>query len=526
MENYTITKEYIIKDLLDYGSSIGLTDLQEIIQNLLSHATPNILKRENITDSEPIYQAWTILQILDNSPLRYHESKEHITNTLSNSPNYTFKRRTYTELISALNTSNIIFLLGPRKCGKTVCLQQIGRDVPNTVYIDFKVTERATRTILFDIENDLLNQSNRIYLLDEITYTTCPEQFICSIADLFTKYKPSVSIIFTGSQSLALEKWGYTAFSGRAKYVHMTFLQYSEWLDYVDLKDNTADNYKRYLREAQDFTGIVNIHDYLQSCIDETINSNSKTSNYLYGNDVDSVTVESAKILCYLTLYTLSNHVNAQTFAKRDSLSDTIKFYFQNAPIDEKLKSYFISSLEAYHRMDNRELIQTFLFLKACDLITITPVSTSIDKYLDIELELKHLMFNQESKLRLKEDIFKSFNFCIKYPVFYTAVLRDILGTQHFDLQQGLLGSLVECHVRGLVTDNHTVELHTINDDEIDIVNTFKHTALEITVSDKHKNKFSILPEDYRCTVLTESSLLFVMGINRIPYYMFIVNSE
>ena len=514
-----ITKERVVKDLLDYGASKGITDLQEIIQELLSHATTNILKSENVMDCKPGYQAWTILQILNKSPLRYHD-----TSVSSNSPNYTFKRKAYTELISSLDASNIVFLLGPRKCGKTVCLQQIARDVPNTAYIDFKVTEKETRTILSEIEYDLLNQNSHTYLLDEITYATCPEQFICSIADLFTKYKPSVSIVFTGSQSLALEKWGYTAFSGRAKYIHMSFLQYSEWLDYVGLKDNTVDNYKRYLREAQDFTGIVSIHDYLQSCIDETINSNSKTSNYLYGNDVDNVTVESAKILCYLTLYTLNNHVNVQTFANRNSLSDTVKFYFQNTPIDARLKSYFISSLEAYHRMNSRELIQTFLFLKACDLITITPVSTSIDEYLDIELELKHLMFGQESKLRLKEDIFKSFNFCIKHPVFYTAVLRDILGTQHFDLKQGMLGGLVECHVRGLVTDNHTVELHTINDNEIDIVNTFKHNAIEITVSDGHKNVFNLLPKGYKCTMLTGSISSFDNSIDKIPYYIFIYN--
>ena len=503
-----------------------LSDLD--INRYSSMVTNAVCEAHAVSPTDKIQRAilaWNILNpedpVLNNSTLHYNDAS-----VPSNSPNYTFKRRTYTELISSLDVSNIVFLLGPRKCGKTVCLQQIANDIPNTVYIDFKVSKKETYTLLSEIENDLSNQNDRIYLLDEITYATCPEQFICSIADLFTKYKQSVSIVFTGSQSLALKKWGYTAFSGRAKYIHMSFLQYSEWLDYVGLKNNTADNYNRYLREAQDFTGIVDIHDYLQSCIDETINSNSKTSNYLYGNDIDNVTVESAKVLCYLTLYTLNNHVNVQTFVNRNSLSDAVKFYFQQAPIDVRLKSYFISSLEAYHRMDSRELIQTFLFLKACDLITITPVSTSIDKYLDIELELKHLMFDQESKLRLKEDIFKSFNFCIKHPVFYTAVLRDILGTQHFDLKQGLLGSLVECHVRGLVTDNNTVELHTINDEEIDIVNTFKHNAIEITVSDNHKNVFNLLPEDYKCTMLTNSIASFDHGITKIPYYMLISNLD
>lgn len=64
-EENKITKEHIVKDLLHYGSSIGKTDLQEITQDLLSYATPNILKSENVVNCDPEYQAWTVLQVLN-----------------------------------------------------------------------------------------------------------------------------------------------------------------------------------------------------------------------------------------------------------------------------------------------------------------------------------------------------------------------------------------------------------------------------------------------------------------------------
>ena len=38
---------------------------------------------------------------------------------------YPFKRSFYYEIEKAMDKSNIIFLLGPRKCGKTVALLQL-----------------------------------------------------------------------------------------------------------------------------------------------------------------------------------------------------------------------------------------------------------------------------------------------------------------------------------------------------------------------------------------------------------------
>lgn len=71
----TPIKERIVNDLHEYGISIGVTDPEKIIAELLQ-STPHILESADVADYKPGIQAWTILQILNNSPLRYHESED------------------------------------------------------------------------------------------------------------------------------------------------------------------------------------------------------------------------------------------------------------------------------------------------------------------------------------------------------------------------------------------------------------------------------------------------------------------
>lgn len=41
---------------------------------------------------------------------------------------YTFKRWIYYDTIDKLSLHNVVFLLGPGRCGKTVCLKQLKKD--------------------------------------------------------------------------------------------------------------------------------------------------------------------------------------------------------------------------------------------------------------------------------------------------------------------------------------------------------------------------------------------------------------
>ena len=66
-------------------------------------------------------------------------------------------------------------------------------------------------------------------------------------------------------------------------------------------------------------------------------------------------------------------------------------------------------------------------------LITITPVSDSIESIPNIRRDLSI----SDSRINYKDELFKSYNVCIKYPMFYMAILKEILkenlpeGTLH-----------------------------------------------------------------------------------------------
>ena len=51
---------------------------------------------------------------------------------------YEFKRDFYTDVIDKIEKFEVVFILGPRKCGKTICMKQISEEIPNSIYYDLK----------------------------------------------------------------------------------------------------------------------------------------------------------------------------------------------------------------------------------------------------------------------------------------------------------------------------------------------------------------------------------------------------
>ena len=51
---------------------------------------------------------------------------------------YPFKRNFYYDIEKAIEKTNVVFLLGPRKCGKTVALLQLEKSRSNVKYYNFK----------------------------------------------------------------------------------------------------------------------------------------------------------------------------------------------------------------------------------------------------------------------------------------------------------------------------------------------------------------------------------------------------
>lgn len=192
---------------------------------------------------------------------------------------YPFKRDFYEDAVKSISENGATFVLGSRKCGKIVCLMQVRDACENAEYVDFKrVTERESMDILSRIQESIENDEDKIYLLDEMTYALNPEKYVCEIACLFTENDShNTKVVFSGSQSLALDRWGHIAFCGSAGFIRTDFLSYSEWLRYKKIEELSEENYERFLYESPEFCKIKTMEEYLQGCLDETVIFNEKT---------------------------------------------------------------------------------------------------------------------------------------------------------------------------------------------------------------------------------------------------------
>ena len=133
-------------------------------------------------------------------------------------------------------------------------------------------------------------------------------------------------LVFTGSQSVALNAWADRAFAGNASKISVDFLTYSEFLRYKGLVEHTPETYNQFLYEVADFYKFTSLENYLQGCIEETIVSNNKASNYIFDNECDLIQdkVDLLINICYQTMFTLHNNVTSETFFRNDKSKDTI----------------------------------------------------------------------------------------------------------------------------------------------------------------------------------------------------------
>lgn len=122
------------------------------------------------------------------------------------------------------------------------------------------------------------------------------------------------------------------------------------------------------------------------------------------------------------------------------------------------------------------------LFLLRAGLITITPVSSSLENNPNYYQDL----WAGNGRFHYKDELFRTYNICIRYPMFYVEILKDILGkSMPENFPSALLGSIVECHVRGILSSKNCFTYHDTEGRKIDYVNVLDQEAIEITVSDK-----------------------------------------
>lgn len=416
---------------------------------------------------------------------------------------YSFKRAFYYDVEKAISDSSVTFLLGPRRCGKTVCLRQLEETFSSNgafdevIYVDVRrdfATALEKSLFIGDMKKAIAGNERKLFLVDEVTYLHQPDGAMVDIEDAFTMlHNTNTKVVLTGSQSRALECWGHRAFAGDALFIRTDFLSYPEWLAFKGITEVSEKTYEQFIRGTREF--YPNFHgtkEYLQGCLDETVISNNKSIEFVLNNECDRIDTNKLLDVLYASLQASISEI--------DSL------------ISERYRNY--------QKMDSYELRQALQFLSNCGLITITYVSDSFDTKPYIVQEL----LNDLRDLP-KREVFSSLNICIKYPMFYVDILQSLLKDIFPErLPRILLGSIVENHVRAVLPSTGCFEYHDEQDREIDYVSNSSQKAVEVSISNKNisSTHFDLLPSGYEKILLTKDIDDIKGDVRCIPYYRFI----
>lgn len=453
---------------------------------------------------------------------------------------YWFHRDFYSDVQNAISSDrgHAVFILGPRKCGKTICMKQLATDLSYAVYYDVKqLNDEEQYRLLDTVVQCVHNNEKRVFLVDEVTYWDLPEKMIAKVAGAFTDCRnTNTKVVFAGSQSVALKSWANRTFAGNATLVSPDFLSYTEWLAYKNLGDISAETFSRFVIESRDFyENFVSLDQYLQGCLEETVMSNYKTSNVIFDNDCTGLTTDILKNVLYSTLVAQADRSSLQSFFDTSLLSRKIRYSFSDAyrrigedKIRARIDKIFTDRLRGYISLDFELLRKSFLFLYKCGLLTLTYVTSEASNFENIINVAEDLGQFGGSKIRNKEDLFSRVNACIKYPMFYVELLKEILGEYFPQVLGGdILGGIVECLVRGILPQENCYEYHSADEHEVDYVNFVTQKAIEISVRNKGRREvyFDDLPESFSRVLLTKDQD-FVQrdGLKRVPYFKFIAD--
>ncbi len=449
---------------------------------------------------------------------------------------YWFKRDFYEEVRDSIKKNKVSFLLGPRKCGKTVCLQQIKDAYPDAEYFSFKNMPTEDSIALFNrIYESIKNNESKLYLLDEITYAYRPDAYISQLSDYFSEYETdNVKLVLTGSQSVALKQWGHIAFAGSAGYIESDFLTYSEWNRYNKLTGASEASFERFLLDTEKFYNFSSLKDYLESCLDETVRSNAKALNIIYGNDSDGLNSEVLLDICYASMYSLNAHSKKETFFKKDKIYNDMLYYFSgkegfaSKDLADKIAASCVAAYNHLQNYDDVIVAKALYFLQKSKLVTVTPFADSLDSATDFNRYFSDIYYGRTPNISFKETLFNQYNVFMRYPMFLIAVYKDILKEQMPEkMNNALKGNILECYVRSFLPEKDSFELHTEKEEEIDYINPITKEAVEITCfnKDTHSVHLDILPDNYRKILLSKNRYDQIGGIYRVPYYLYVYNN-
>ena len=445
---------------------------------------------------------------------------------------YPFKRSFYYEAEKAIKRNSMIFILGTRKCGKTVCMRQLKDAFANSVYVDMKTdfkSDEERENFMFQVFKDISDNKNVGYLIDEATYMPLPDKEIAKAASEFSEYdNKNTKIVFSGSQSKALEFWGHIACGGNAVFIRTGFLSYPEWLAYKGITEVSEKTYIDFILNTRQFyKNFEGTKEYLQGCLDETVISNRKAIEYIVGNSVDELDVEMLLDVLYASLVKLHNHTNYESFANENLFVTMLDYYFKKelseTTINEKkerVSAILGGRYKKFKAMSAYDCKEAMRFLSNCGLTTLTYVSDN----LKVDPYIAGKFLKESNELYRKPQVFAAFNLTINYPMFFIDLAECVLQDKMADeLPRDLLGSIVECHIRSLLPSDGAFEYLNEEGMKIDYISV-EGKALEISVSNKRMREVNlkILPDEYEKVLLTKNMADTTDGIKRIPYYQFI----
>lgn len=351
------------------------------------------------------------------------------------------------------------FLLGPKKCGKTVCLKQLWQDYTRagikTEYINFKTLNHGEeqfetyRTIKRSIKAD----KPIIYLLDEVTSLENAEMKLCILASETESLKnENTKVLFVGGPPAILGTWADRAFGDTAGYVYTDFLSYAEYLKYKNIQEVSEKSYLDFLFNAADFHKFAILRDYLRSCLAEAEIANHNTVNCIYDSDVYLLTGNKDTLISIFhhIVLSLCAPISPENVPAGTSLTcDRRALCGGSDNIAERLRQAYRNSCATMQKTDREAIRQAAVFLERYGLIMVTTISGKFTHVTDTWYFL-----DGRYGCNLIKDFRSGYTMTINHPMFYLMILQGILGKDMpgpSDLPVDLLGSIAECQARALL---------------------------------------------------------------------------
>jgi len=473
-----------------------------------------------------------------------------------------FYRKMFHDVERSVEEVGLVVVTGPRQVGKTVMLRQL-QERHGGDYFNFKVlTEDEQDAVLLEIRESFLGTGERYFYLDEITYLDDFGRKLAAIADAYVMglgRDSSVKIAITGSQEVAIRGAGYAAFGGRARYYHVPFLSFLEYLVYEGKLPGYPEDLSFYsFGSVKDFVGSVvesdyydfllnfrfsgsnvsNI-DYVNGCIAETVNSNAKESWADPSSFISDLDLGDVFAVLYTVLLKLHDAIAARNIGDYEFLLKKVRTYYNQNRKREKIlkrdfqdavRNTFLSGYQKSRHLKFSEFVNIIRFLYQCSFISITAFS-----FQDVN-GLKSMLRTGTTNVGDMDEFFARFNVTINCPEFFVNVLEELASVLKVDtgdlLTRPLVGSILECSLKGGLAcafGHPLLELRQYDDITLNVVGEVDYVdgrhAIEFSVRDKpitqtHFNKFPQI-DGCRKILLGEHVCCIQDGVERIPYYVF-----